>query len=82
MDIDFIQHPKLYEEVTINDVLEYKFCGSECSRDCYARESREQHVCSDRYTNFARSRTGRTGSRILTGSRTEDPVCDLAKYEI
>jgi len=29
-------------------------------------------ICSDRYTNFARS-------RISTGSRTGDQVCDLAK---
>jgi len=29
-------------------------------------------MCSDQYTNFARP-------RILTGSRTRDPECDLAK---
>jgi hypothetical protein len=37
------------------------------------------HICSDRYANFARSRTGWASLRIFPGSRTGDPACNLAK---
>ena len=78
-----------YCDINITRSNVYALCynmevGENRVRVFYGTEKREKeknsrYICSDRYANFARSRTGWASLRILTCSRTGDPACNLAK---